>query len=157
MTPQVPASSRRTLLRTAVWTAPLVTVAAAAPAFASSDRPRGAIMSTLVRKYSDKDVKHVEWQLTVTNYGETLSNPVFEFFFEDNAGVGATSFTIEGGTGSWTVQTEPTLTATYTGDILTGQSLSVTVDFVGANNAGGSMSVQVYSQDILIASGSADF
>jgi hypothetical protein len=151
--------TRRTVLRTVAWTAPAVSIAVAAPAFAMSlIELKGVVTSTGIRKYSDKSVKHVEWKLDFTNTGNAdLVNPSFDFSFADNSGSSATSFTISSPTGSWSITSQAGLIATYDGTIAVGGKVSITVDFVGANNASGTVGVAVYSGPTLVATGSANF
>ena len=83
--------SRRTALRGAVWTAPVATIAVAAPAYAAhSGVPHAEAEVTSGNPYreSDANIKYVKWRLTLTN-GETVLSPLsVAFVYQENSGPG---------------------------------------------------------------------
>ena len=114
--------TRRTVLRTAAWTAPAVSIAVAAPAFANNSLvspPSATVTAGSAQKYSDKDVKHVRWALTLRNTGAVDLTSVYVVYTYVEAsgstasGLDVTSTSsVQSGTTEWS-ESVPTLTATY--------------------------------------------
>lgn len=161
------AASRRTVIRTAAWTAPAVSIAVAAPAFAaaSTDNKRGTLVGTGTPpatpiKYNDSanaSVKHVKWNLTFRNTGTvSLSALNIVCAFTEQSPVEITAFTVT--PGAWTTgKKNSTFTATYTGTVGVGGTLSFTPDFTGANNSKGTLTVMIYDGTTLLATASGNW
>lgn len=151
-TPTRHAPTRRTVLRAAAWTAPAVSIAVAAPAFATSHVhvPKGSVGSSTPDKYSVGNDKYVRWDLTVTNTGtDPLTTLTVVFSFTDNGSAGARLSSVTGATGTWTWTG---LTASWTGSVATNQPVAFRANFIGANNAGGTVVANVFSGSTQIGS-----
>lgn len=147
------APSRRSVLRAAAWAAPAVSVAVAAPAYATSHQNlTGAVTSTAPVKYSQGQQKFVRWDLTINNTTATMSlaGIVIAFTYSETSGEGATVMTITptAGGGTWTNGTG--LTATYSSVIAPHGSISLRVVFTASNNSGGSVACAVTAGGVAI-------
>ncbi len=147
-----PAPSRRAVIRTAAWSVPVISVAATAPAFAASPLGRTSFTWTMSpNKWSDANIKHVSWDLTIVN-GPVAIDTISITFTYNNGGGGsfnAQSFVIrrlglaaDGANWSKTpaTGTTPTITATRVLDIAANTSFPLHVDFAGGDNSAGSVS-----------------
>lgn len=142
--------TRRTVLRTAAWTAPAVSIAVAAPAFASASLvPKGDVSAVSPDKFSDGSDKYVRWDLWVTNTGSTpITTLTVVFSFLDNGSESAVlSSVINSTSGSWTWSG---LTASWTGSLGKTPPLGFRAVFTGGNNAGGSVLATVSSGSTIL-------
>jgi hypothetical protein len=144
-----PRASRRTVVRTAAWSVPVVAVAAAAPAFAVSGAS-STLAGGAVVKWSNGNEKHVSWDLTLTNGSTAIDTITITFTYAPTSTGPFTSFTIYGYSGTtgprdttWsapaiTVPTS-TITATHTNDIPASAVVRIHTDFAGGDNAAGTV------------------
>jgi hypothetical protein len=152
--------SRRTALRGAAWTASAVTVVVATPniAAASVVDVTGVVTSGNPWKESDANIKHVFWDITLTNTSTVaMTGITVDFTFADNGGGLPVSLTVTGGGATWTVNNLTDLIATFGGSIPAGGSITFRADFVTPNNAAGNVSAAVYAGGTLIGSTSGGF
>lgn len=143
--------TRRTLVRGVAWGVPVVAMAAAAPAFASSFASSGfgGITGT-AEKWSNGNEKHVSWDLLLTNGPVAIDEIRVTFTYVPTSAGPFTSFEIYGyaaTTGardsSWTYPpiTAPTstLTATHLLVIPANSTYRIHTDFAGGDNAAGTV------------------
>ena len=143
--------TRRTLVRGAAWSIPVVALAATAPAFAASTATTGftGVVGT-AEKWSNGNEKHVSWDLQFTNGPVAIDELRITFTYAPTSTGPFTSFEIYGyaaTTGSrdltWTYPaiTAPTstLTATHLADIPANTTYRLHTDFAGGDNAAGTV------------------
>lgn len=143
--------SRRTLVRSAAWSVPVIAVAATAPAFAASTATTGftGVAGTAV-KWSNGNEKHVSWDLQFTNGAVAIDEIQITFTYNPTSAGPFTSFEIYGYPATsgprdttWTYPpiTVPTstLTATHTQDIAANTTYRLHTDFAGGDNAAGTV------------------
>lgn len=126
--------TRRTVLRTAAWTAPAVSIAVAAPAFAASVALNGTPLSVSIDR--NQNTKTVVWVLSFKNTGSTTISNLQAVF------TGVTSTTglaVKTGTNTWSGT--GTSTRTYTGTIAPGATVNFVATFARSDNATGTASV----------------
>lgn len=142
-------TSRRTVVRTAAWSVPVVAVAAAAPAFAASGASSTLVGGAAV-KWSNGNEKHVSWDLTLTNGPVAIDTITITFTYVPTSGGPFTSFEVYGyaaTTGprdtTWTsppiVTPTATITATHLNDIPASTTTNIHTDFAGGDNAAGTV------------------
>ncbi|RYB92384.1 hypothetical protein EUA06_05350 [Nocardioides glacieisoli] len=143
--------TRRTLVRSAAWSVPVVALAATAPAFAASTATTGftGVVGT-AEKWSNGNEKHVSWDLQFTNGPVAIDEIRITFTYTPTSGGPFESFEIYGyaaTTGArdttWTYPaiTVPTstLTATHLNDIPANSTYRLHTDFAGGDNAAGTV------------------
>lgn len=151
MTNTLARPTRRTLVRGAAWSVPVVSIAAAAPAFATSGTT-GLTGGAAVKWGKDaNDLWHVSWDLTLTNGLKRIDTVSITFKYIPTSGRSFDTFDIRGfnptDTG-WlhvvnpvTVAGEYTVTATHSADIVPSAENHIHVDFAGLqNNSAGTVS-----------------
>lgn len=132
MTDSLVRPSRRSVVRAAAWSVPVVSIAAAAPAFAASLSRTATLTSN---GSPDKwgtggDPKNVAWDLTLTNGAVPITSIsiVFTYLRANNTAYAGTSFTIfdysSDGT-SWTVLPNPIPNPAGTG-VITASASGIT-------------------------------
>lgn len=147
MTDTLVRPTRRTLVRSAAWSVPVVSLAAMAPAFAASKSFSGLVGGLTAQRYSLNSKRHIAWDLTLTNgadpitsvsivltYVPTTGNLVFQAFeVYGYQLVASARDTTWGGT-----QTGPTnqVTATH-GGIAANSTTLLHTDFTGSDNSPG--------------------
>lgn len=142
-------TSRRTVVRTAAWSVPVVAVAAAAPAFAASGASSTLVGGAAV-KWSNGNEKHVSWDLTLTNGAVAIDTITITFSYAPTSTGPFTSFEIYGFSATTgprdTTWTYPpigaptsTVTATHANDIAAGSTTNIHTDFAGGDNAAGTV------------------
>lgn len=143
--------TRRTLVRTAVWSVPVVTAAATAPAFAASTATTGVTgVAGTAEKWSNGNEKHVSWDLTLTNGPVAIDTITITFTYAPTSTGPFTAFEIYGyaaTTGprdtTWTYPAitvaTSTLTATHLADIAANTTYRLHTDFAGGDNAAGTV------------------
>ena len=143
--------SRRTVVRGVAWSAPVVALAATAPAFAASTSSTGFTgVAGTAEKWSNGSEKHVSWDLLFTNGPVAIDEIRITFTYVPTSGGPFDSFEIYGysaTTGardtSWTYPaiTTPTatLTATHANDIPANETYRLHTDFAGGDNAAGTV------------------
>lgn len=130
-TPTRHAPTRRTVLRAAAWTAPAVSIAVAAPAFAASPIAiKGSGSSDSINRIVGKNPQ-VIWTITFYNTGTVaMVKPLVTF-----SGVtSVTSLAVTGGAG-WTGTSLNS--RTYAGSIAAGGSVTLTATFDRSDSASG--------------------
>ena len=145
--------TRRTLVRSAAWSVPVVAIAATAPAFAASTNARLASANTPVKWGTGNDPKHISWDLTLTN-ASTLSIVSVTLTFtyrranlDPYAGLTFAIYNIapSANTTAWgtpTISTTGgTATVTNNGTIPGGQLITIHTDFSGNDNSTGDVRV----------------
>lgn len=144
------AASRRSVVRTAAWSVPVISVAATAPAFAAS--PAGASTWTWNTpvKWSEQNTKHVSWDFRLVNGSVAINEISIAFTYVPNGGgtFEASTFEIRQFNvipdASWTKSPSSGPTATISGtrttDIAAGTTTNIHVDFAGADNSAGTVS-----------------
>lgn len=144
--------TRRTLVRGAAWSVPIVAVAATAPAFAASTGARLTWVTDPVKWGGQGDKKHVSWDLVLTNGTRVIERVVFTFTYyraNDAAYAGETfviyNFAPTANATAWTGVTitnaGQVATATNEGDVASGGVVNIHTDFSGDDNSIGSVSV----------------
>lgn len=159
--------SRRTALRGAAWSASAVTVVVATPniAAASVTPPMtftGALTTSINNatpvKYNDpvaSSVKHVKWQdLRFANTGTgDLADLNIKIILSENSPTNV-EFTVSSAGGLWTTSgSGKNFAATYEGvqePLEPNDVLTFTPNFKGANNSGGSMTVQFFYGSVML-------
>jgi len=142
-------TSRRTVVRTAAWSVPVVAVAAAAPAFAVSGASSTLVGGAAV-KWSNGNEKHVSWDLTLTNGSTAIDTITITFSYAPTSTGPFTSFEIYGFSATtgprdttWTFPPigapTSTITATHTNDIAASSVINIHTDFAGGDNAAGTV------------------
>lgn len=141
--------TRRTLVRTAAWTVPIVSIAAAAPAFAASGATSTWTWGS-AEKWSQKSEKHVSWDLTLTNGPVAIDTIAITFTYVPKNDRPVTDFEIYGYSEtssrdtSWAyppiVVPTPTITATHLNDIAAGSTTTIHTDFTSSSNGDGTVS-----------------
>jgi len=143
--------TRRTLVRGAAWSVPVVAIAATAPAFAASTATTGFTgVAGTAEKWSNGNEKHVSWDLNFTNGPVAIDTITITFTYAPTSGGPFESFEIYGyaaTTGprdaTWTYPaiTVPTstLTATHLNDIPANSTYRLHTDFAGGDNAAGTV------------------
>ncbi len=91
MTETLARPTRRTLVRGAAWSVPVVSLAAMAPAFAASGGT-SSLAGASADKWSDGPIKHVSWDLTLTNGPVAIQSISILYTYVQNGG-GAFNFT----------------------------------------------------------------
>src|SRR5688500_2682096 len=87
--------TRRTLVRGAAWSVPVVSLAAAAPAFAASGTTSLTSNGGAV-KWGTGPTKHVSWDLTLINGAVAIDTVSITFTYTPNGGGKFTSFAVFG-------------------------------------------------------------
>ncbi len=148
--------TRRTLVRSAAWSVPVIAIAAAAPAFAASAEASSASASAAL-KWGPGSNKHVSWDLSITTGGRAVSSATIVFAYTPNGGGGAGTFTtleiysfLPSVDAGWVVTGIPaggsTNTATATHDqsvIPANTTTTIHTDFSGSDNSSGALSATV--------------
>lgn len=153
-------TSRRTVVRTAAWSVPVVAVAAAAPAFAVSGASSTLVGGAAV-KWSNGNEKHVSWDLTLTNGPTAIDTITITFSYAPTSTGPFTTFTIYGysatGPRDTTWVSPPigaptsTITATHTNDIPASSTINIHTDFAGGDNAAGTVTATAVIKYVGIA------
>ena len=139
--------SRRALVRAGVWSVPVVSIVAVAPAFAASANTTLTAGGS-AEKWGTGQTKHVSWDLTLTNGAVAIDTISIAFIYTPSGGGSFTSFTIVGFTptdNSWTfppipAEGSPTVTATHTTGIAANSTIHIHTDFAGSDNSSGTVS-----------------
>jgi hypothetical protein len=143
--------TRRTIMRGAAWSVPVVAIAATAPAFAASTASTGFTgVAGTAEKWSNGNEKHVSWDLVFTNGPLAIDTITITFTYAPTSTGPFESFEIYGyaaTTGprdtTWTYPpiTAPTstLTATHINDIAPNTTYRLHTDFAGGDNAAGTV------------------
>lgn len=141
-------ASRRSVVRGAAWSVPVVAVAATAPAYAASGATSTLVGGAAV-KWSNGNDKHVSWDLVLTNGPVPIESISLTFSYAPTSTGPFTSFQIYGYSSTsgprdltWTPQpfTPPTSTVTAThGTIAAGSTTNIHTDFAGGDNAAGTV------------------
>jgi hypothetical protein len=147
MTNTLARPTRRTLVRGAAWSVPVVSIAAAAPAFAASGTSSLTAGGAAV-KWGNGSTKHVSWDLTLTNGAVAIDTVSITFTYAPNGGGSFTSFTIFGYTptdNTWVFPPIPvdgaaSVTATHSADIAANSTTRIHTDFAGSDNSAGTVS-----------------
>jgi hypothetical protein len=147
MTNTLARPTRRTLVRGAAWSVPVVSIAAAAPAFAASGTSSLTAGGAAV-KWGTGPVKHVSWDLILTNGAVAIDTVSITFTYTPNGGGTFTSFTIHGyapADNTWAFPPIPvdgtaTVTATHADDIAANSTTRIHTDFAGSDNSAGTVS-----------------
>ena len=148
--------TRRTIIRGAAWSVPVVSIAAVAPAFAASVDASGASASPAL-KWGPGSNKHVSWDLTLTTCGRAVSSVVIEFAYAPNGGGDAGTFSAleiytfsPGVDNGWVVSGIPaggltnTATATHGQSIIPANTTStIHTDFSGSDNSIGALAATI--------------
>lgn len=145
MTNTLARPTRRTLVRGAAWSVPVVSIAAAAPAFASSVATSTLTGSAAV-KWGESNPKHVYWDLTLANGPVAITSVSIVFTYAPKGGGTFTEFKIYSYSAdptTWGFQAIPpsgseTVTATTTG-IAANTVTQIHTDFSGADNSVGTV------------------
>jgi len=138
--------TRRTLVRGAAWSVPVVSIAAAAPAFAASGT--SSLTGGAAVKWGNGPTKHVSWDLTLTNGAVAIDTVSITFTYTPNGGGIFTSFTIFGYApldNTWAFPPIPvggtsTVTATHSAEIAANSTTRIHTDFAGDDNSAGTVS-----------------
>ena len=138
--------SRRSFVRAAAWTVPVVSIAAAAPAFALTTT--SSFTTDTPVKWGNGPVKHVSWDLTLNNGAKVIDTVSITFTYIPNGSGSFNTFTIYGfspsDTGWLKGVVSPaapyTVTATHAEDIAANSVTRIHVDFDGADASAGSVS-----------------
>ena len=145
-------STRRTIVRSAAWSVPVVAVAVAAPAFAASTGSKLTWVDPPVKWGGGGDPFHVSWDLVLTNGSRVIDKVVFTFTYyraNGTAYAGLTfviyNFSPSAHTTAWTpiavTNAGQTATATNEGDVVAGGVLNIHTDFIGSDNSIGKVSL----------------
>lgn len=139
--------TRRTLVRGAAWSVPVVSIAAAAPAFASSLTPSSGFSGDSPVKWgSGGPTKHVSWDLTLTVGPVAIETIEIKFTYVPNGGGSFTAFQIYGFSpatdNTWSFPPlpgggSPTVTASHGGYAAGNTPVVIHTDFAGADASGG--------------------
>ena len=153
--------SRRAIVRGAAWSVPVIAVAAAAPAFATSGEGKASGLANTAVKWGSGSgpgaLNHVSWDIQLSNGGKVIDSTTVKFTYipTSGAGRGFDAATILGfdptNTANWdkTGITNPVagqyvISASNTDDHAAFSSYSVHVDFYGtANNSAGTVEAVV--------------
>ena len=151
--------TRRTLVRSAAWTLPVVSIVATAPAFAASPDASCASASTALKWSSPTDdLKHVSWDFAIAIGTRPLSSVSVAFTYTPNGGGGTGTFTtlqtyiFSPTVGSqWGVAGIPatggTNTATATSPagttLAANTTFTVHTDFAGTDNSTGTLTASI--------------
>ena len=136
-------SSRRSVVRGIAWTAPVVAVGAAAPAFAASRRKFAITLFTTRNSGSGSSVKY-EFKLTIRNDGDSSASPIITFTLDPAyggiTGQGPTPVTIpSSSTTTWTqLKSADGLSITYSNAavlVAPGNTLRLTFEPVNTSNS----------------------
>lgn len=141
----------------AVWSVPVVAIAATAPAFAASANATGASAGAALKWSSQTDsLKHVSWDLSISTGTRALSSVSVAFTYTPNGGGGTGTFTVlEMWTYSptlgqqWDVTGIPpagsnSATATSpTGTFAANTTHSIHTDFGGTDNSTGTLTASI--------------
>lgn len=144
--------TRRTLVRSAAWTVPVVAVAVAAPSFASSmgSSALSGVAGT-AEKWSNGNEKHVSWDLLLSVGPIAIDEIQITFTYVPTSSGPFTAFEIYGYAATagrrdltWvyppiTIPTT-TLTATHLLDIPANSTYRIHTDFIGGDNSAGTVS-----------------
>jgi hypothetical protein len=135
---------RRTILRGAAWSVPVVAIAVAAPAFAASGEAKVVAGPGAAVKWGKdaNDLWHVSWDLTVTTTGKSVSGVSLTFTYVPTSGRSFDTVDIRGFTPTdttWTKTINPVTVAgvfgfTSTHGPLANGTFYVHVDFAGLQN-----------------------
>lgn len=158
MNSRYPSPTRRTLVRGAAWSVPVIAISAAAPAFAAStDATSAAASGALKWSSPTDDLKHVSWDFAISIGTRAVSSVSVAFTYAPNGGGGTGTFTnLEmyifspvGGT-QWTVTGIPatggtnTATATSpTGTLAANSTYTIHTDFGGSDNSTGTVTALI--------------
>lgn len=140
--------TRRTLVRGAAWSVPVISVAAVAPAFAASTRPKSTFSAPIapVKWGSGGPIKHVSWDLTLVVGPVAIETMTIKFTYVPNGGGSFTAFQIYGFSpavdNTWTypplpVGGSPTVTASHGSYAAGNTPYLIHTDFAGADASGG--------------------
>lgn len=153
MSSSVPAlrPTRRSIVRGAAWSVPVVAVAATAPAFASSTATTGfAGIAGTAEKWGTSQDKHVSWDVILTNGPVDIDEISITFTYTPKSagpfkvleiyGYSATASRDNG----WTSPAIPaagvyTITATHLANIPANSTYYLHTDFSGGDNAAGTV------------------
>lgn len=149
----VPAPSRRSVVRSAAWSVPVISVAATAPAFAASAAGSTTLRWNTPVKWSEQSTKHVSWDLALDNGAVEIDSVSIVFTYVPTGGgtFNAATFEIrEFGKipdVSWTKTptsgVTPTITASRSANIAANSTYRLHVDFAGNDNSAGHVSASV--------------
>ena len=148
--------TRRTLVLSAAWSVPVVSIAAAVPAFAASTNASGASGSAALKWSGDDGFKHVSWDLSLRSGTRALSSVVIAFTYAPNGGGGSGTFTgldiytfLPAVDNGWVVTGIPangsnTATATHNQTVILANTTSlIHTDFKGQDNSSGTVGATV--------------
>lgn len=149
--------SRRSVVRAAAWTMPVVSIAATAPAFALTTT--SSFTSSTPVKWGNGPVKHVSWDLTLTNGAKAIDTVSITFTYTPNGSGSFSTFTIYGYSpldmgwtqGPATTVSPFTITATHAVDIAANSVTNIHADFDGADASQGSVSATATIKYVNIA------
>lgn len=136
--------TRRTIVRGAAWSVPVVAIAATAPAFAASVASSSLTAGT-ADKWGTGQTKHVSWDLTLVNGAVEIDRVVITFSYVPQGGGTFTTFTMGGysptdTTWTFVVNTAVSpyiVTATHENNIPANATRNLHVDFAGADASSG--------------------
>jgi len=146
--------TRRTLVRGAAWSVPVVAIAATAPAFAASVSARLSSDNTPLKWGNGNDPKHISWDLTLTNPSSlaivsvTLTFTYRRANLDPYAGLVFEIYNISpsSNTTAWGTPvvstTGGTATVTNGGTIPSGGAITIHTDFSGNDNSTGDVRVE---------------
>ena len=149
--------TRRSIVRGAAWSIPVVAIAATAPAFAASTDATSASASSALKWTGQTDtLKHVSWDLSISTGTRALSSVTVLFTYVPNGGGGSGTFTVlEMWTFAptlgqqWTVSGIPaggsnSATATSpAGTFAANTTHSIHTDFGGSDNSTGTLTASI--------------
>ncbi|HXH77202.1 hypothetical protein [Nocardioides sp.] len=150
--------SRRSFVRAAAWTVPVVSIAAAAPAFALTTT--STFVTDTPVKWGSGAVKHVSWDLTLNNGAKVIDTVSITFDYIPNGSGSFNTFTIYGFSpvvdngwvkGPVSPVSPYTVTATHAADIPANSVYRIHVDFDGADASAGSVSATATIKYVNIA------
>lgn len=143
MTIEATRPTRRTLVRGAAWSVPVISIAAAAPAFAASGST--TVTGGAAHKWGTGQTKHVSWDVTIANGAIELDKVVITFSYVPQGGGTFTTFSMGGysptdTTWTYVVNTAVspyTVTATHEGNIPANATRNLHLDFAGQDASSG--------------------
>ena len=150
MTDTLPRPTRRTLVRSAAWSVPVVSLAAMAPAFAASVASSKLVSTSQPEKWGTGSEKHVSWDLTLTNGTIDITSISILFTYAPTSGAGNFTFfevysyvPVTGPrdktwTGGGTFAGTASVTSTH-GFIAGNSTTYIHTDFAGADNSAGTV------------------
>lgn len=152
--------TRRTVVRGAAWSVPVVAVAAVAPAYAASQNAFVSSTADTAYKWSEGDSKdapkHVSWDFTLRTGGREVSQVSVAFTYAPNGGGGSGTFTaldiyihspLVETVSAWNITGVPpasnSATATRAGILATNTTYSIHTDFMGSDNSTGTLTATI--------------